>query len=186
MSDIIICDNFLSPQYFDVLKKTVLGYEFSWYMVESATGYGACSDSNTGFGFNHNIFENDVSYSSMQPLLAGFYGAIQEKTFCGKLLKSRIDMTVMNPSGVLHHPHIDISSKNNITVIFYITDSLAPTVVYKNKIEKNGDDYGELQIEQEVLPKENRILIFDGKRIHNGYSPKSEVRRVLINCNFER
>ena len=185
MSDIFVFDDFLPPQYFDVLQKAILGYEFSWYLVESATGYGVQTNLSE-FGFNHNIFDNDVSYSALQPLLAGFYGAVQEKTFCGKLLKARMDMTVMNPDGCLHQPHIDMSAKNNITVILYITDSLAPTVIYKNRIEKNGDSYGQLEVEQEVLPKENRIVVFDGQRLHTGNSPKSEVRRVLLNCNFER
>ena len=185
MSDIAVFDDFLSPQYFDVLKKTILGYEFSWYMVESATGYGKPL-SISEFGFNHNIFENDVVYSAIQPLLAGFYGAVQEKTFCGKLLKARMDMTVMNPNGYLHQPHIDMSAKNNITVIFYITDSLAPTLIYKNRIESNGDNYDQLVVDKEVLPKENRAVVFDGQRLHTGNSPIIEARRVLLNCNFER
>ena len=185
MYDPIVFENFLPTPYFDVIQKTVLNPEFSWYMVENIT------DNRTqrkieNFGFYHNVFDNNVSYSALHSILFGFYGFVQEKILCGNLLKARLDMTVLNKDGLMHEPHIDMSRANNVTVILYLTDSTSPTIIYENQIMSNGEQYSDLVVKQEVKPQENKIVVFDGTYVHTGKSPENESRRVLLNCNFER
>ena len=106
------------------------------------------------------------------------------------------------------------SHKDHINMIFYIGDSDGDTIIYKEKYslpKKNFYPFLEsepkmnfytgpqvktklvhstelvpktLTVEQQVTPKANRLVIFNGEHWHTGQSPKNHSRRVILNLNF--
>ena len=90
-----------------------------------------------------------------------------------------------------HDPHVDISPyrPNLITTIFYFTDSDAETIIFNEKQtpadgEKRVWNRSELTVKERILPKENRIIFFNGHYIHTGHSPLNTKHRILLNSNF--
>tara|TARA_R100000008_G_scaffold16408_1_gene8075 strand:+ start:1251 stop:1895 length:645 start_codon:yes stop_codon:yes gene_type:complete len=198
--DIEVVDNFLSPRYFNRIKNTVLSNKHPWYSLQAITGaYDESTDSmvsgdlqSYGFYFfvveEENVqFEHPLSY-----MLTGFLHQAQD--YCGRenIVRSRFDMvTRSSETKYQHDAHVDISPyrPNIITAIFYLTDSDAETVIFNEKQkpsdgEKSVWNSSELTVKERIMPKENRILFFDGHYIHTGYSPVNFKHRILLNSNF--
>ena len=75
-----------------------------------------------------------------------------------RILRARLDMTLYNPfclpDACAHTPHVDMDGEHH-TAVYYVNDSDGDTII--------GDE--------KVSPKANRVVIFDGKTLHNGHSP---------------
>ena len=68
-------------------------------------------------------------------------------------------------------------------------DSDAETVIFNEKQtpqdgERNKWDDSKLTVKERILPRENRIVFFNGHYIHTGNSPVNFKRRILLNTNF--
>lgn len=186
-----IIDDFLSKPYFSEIKDRIENpsYDFAWYYKPDITDYEYVEETDKNlklskFGFNHVIMMMDnITDPEYYLLLTGFYGNLLEETGCSELIRSRFDMTTFSPFKVMHAPHTDLDYPH-VTSIFYLTDSDAETVIYNEKYD--GNPYPEkLTVKKKILPKENRLLIFDGLYFHTGYSPSNYKRRVLINTNLK-
>ena len=81
-------------------------------------------------------------------------------------------MTLYNPfclpDACAHTPHVDMDGEHH-TAVYYVNDSDGDTII--------GDE--------KVSPKANRVVIFDGKTIHNGHSPCEHNNRIIINSNYD-
>ena len=190
--DIEVLDNFLPISYFNEIKEKILNQsEFPWYYQNDLTMSGNESEKLNEIGFSHLIFfNNEIFSNNLHLILSGFYGLLLDITNTKRVIKSRVDMTLFNPNKVIHRPHIDLFFPH-LTSIFYLTDSDAETVIYNKKIVdyKNYDPLSQdtikdLKIKSTILPKQNRVVIFDGSYMHTGHSPSKFKNRVLINTNL--
>ena len=93
----------------------------------------------------------------------------------------------------INDPHIDFDTPHK-TGLFYVNDADGATILYDNKYNVNskldGAQYLEkvvgdkLSISQEIDPKANRLVIFDGLTYHSSSTPTTVPRRVVLNFNF--
>ena len=72
------------------------------------------------------------------------------------------------------YPHIDFQDKNSTTVILYLCEEwncywAGETVFFKNKWVDNPSDqsFYNNEIIKSVLPRENRIVLFNGNIVHS-------------------
>jgi len=141
------------------------------------------TDSNEDQYWTRSIF--GVRYSSVY----GKYAPIQEfasenvkkcweffksKTNCG-LENSNLNSAYFNglTYGVEAHCHVDSHLDNFTTVIIYVCESWnshwgGETVFFNGEYSKNPADniFYSHDIVKSVLPKYNRIVLFDGKTVH--------------------
>ena len=196
--DVEVVDNFLSRGYFNLIQSLVTSINHPWYFDSTISSDFESRDAES-YGFSYGIIkyqnENEIfqqSSDALPHILAGFLH--QAKDYCGRdnLLSCRFDMvTRSSEKKYQHQPHIDISPyrDNLITAIFYIVDSDAETIIFNEKQtlqdgEKNKWDASGLTVKEKILPRENRIVFFNGHHIHTGSSPVNFKRRILLNTNF--
>lgn len=196
-----IFDDFLTPTYFYQLQSKVLDSNFSWKFQNNIS---KDDDPNKQYytnelwhyGFSHLvIFNEDIVSKEMLDLMLGFHSKILDYSGCEWIVRSRFDMTTFSNGKRKHVPHVDLFIPN-ITCVFYLTESDAPTVIYNERltnyeIESIGDLYSKeeidnFEIKKVVYPKENRIVMFDGSYFHTGFSPEKYKNRVLANINVAR
>ena len=206
-----VIDDFIHPSYYNAIENNVL-QNFVWKWSSSISGGNVSidnADSSRLFGFSHLIFDAGKSSSQFYEFLLPFFIQAQSETDAKDFLRARGDMTVISGDQVTYQPHIDMPNhKNHINMIFYIGDSDGDTIIYKEKYslpvlesEPKMNFYTgpqvktklvhsdelvpkTLTVEQQVTPKANRLVIFNGEHWHTGQSPKNHSRRVILNLNF--
>jgi hypothetical protein len=194
--DIEVIDNFLSPRYFNRIKKGITSNQHPWYSLETITGdyteHGSGDLQSYGFYFFIVEKENVQIQHPLSYMLTGFIHQAQDYCDRENIIRSRFDMvTRSSEKKYQHDPHVDISPyrPNLITTIFYLTDSDAETIIFNEKQtpadgEKRVWNRSELTVKERILPKENRIIFFNGHYIHTGHSPLNTKHRILLNSNF--
>ena len=84
-----------------------------------------------------------------------------------------------------HQPHID-SDHPHTVMLYYVNDSDGPTYFYKKtsyakENPQDVDNYGPPT--DEVVPKKNTAVVFEGNTYHASSNP-SEGVRIVMNFNF--
>jgi hypothetical protein len=79
-----------------------------------------------------------------------------------------------------HTPHVD-SVENHKVLLYYVSDSNAPTYFFKERFDGTVKDT--CTFDYKVLPKKGSYAIFDGDTFHASSPPSTEYRSV-INFNF--
>jgi hypothetical protein len=188
-----IVDNFLDQDLFIRVKGLLCSNEFPWFFQENISIAEDESDDLYNFGFSHVFFRNGQINSNLFQAINPILDALSKEIGCNYLLKARADLTVFCKEKHLHQIHKDLF-EDHITAILYFTDSAAETVLYKSisdhstpeelnrYINLNKDSF---EISASILPKENRLLYFDGKILHTGHSPSDRKNRILLNFNLK-
>jgi len=177
-----IIDNFLTPSYADAIEERLQSIDQPWFFSGSSSGKNIGNQSLLQYGFSFLICSKlDCGWieNSLTMLLRPFIFQVQDTVGAKEVLRCRVDMTVANGEKVLHPPHIDIEGQKNTTTIYYVSDSDGETVVYNEK-----EECKEYTVMETVMPKKNRLIIFDGEQYHTGHSPMKYKNRILINSNF--
>jgi hypothetical protein len=194
-----VIDDFLSPSYFKHLSENVFGDDnFPWYYSDDASypdrnRYSINGlEKNNSFGFNVSIFydgkfNNNCSKevtSSVYP----FALMVKDKLRASSILRIRADLTVWNPTNLMHGPHVDYEGFHYSSV-FYLNETDGNTVIFNEKVpNRKGishvDDFS-LTIKESIEPKPNRLILFDGTYIHTGHSPSKYQCRKLLNSNYK-
>ena len=81
-------------------------------------------------------------------------------------------------------PHIDIADFKHLVILYYVTDADGETVIYDNQF-KEGEvipNFEDLKEKQRVMPKQGRVVCFDGFYWHTSQQP-SQGTRCIINYN---
>ena len=179
-----VIDNFVNTAYYKEIENGVLT-NFRWSWTSAISG----GTSNL-FGFSYELFDAGKSTSRFYEFLLPMFIQAKAETTAKVLLRARGDMTVVSGEQITYEPHIDMPRhKEHINMIFYIGDSDGDTIIYKEKFFPQTP-YAEpalpktLTVEQQVTPKANRLVIFNGEHWHTGQSPKNHSRRVILNLNF--
>ena len=191
--DIEVVDNFLSPQYFNKIKNVITSHTQPWHFNNNISTNNQ-SDNMKSYGFYYDIIkEKDIlTEAAVSYMLFGLI--YQAQNYCNRdnILNCHIDMVTHSTTKKYHHePHVDFIpyKPNLISAIFYVTDSDAETTIFNKKqtvLDGNKSQWSDLKltVKKKILPKENRIVFFNGHYIHTGSSPMNYKRRILINMNY--
>jgi hypothetical protein len=185
----VVIDNFLSPKYFLTIKQFIEDSNFSWFFKKDITHPNDPNINLNSFGFDNWVVQNfESTGSQISQILTGFFGQLLDTTECSRLSKSRIDMTMFSSTKHRHTTHVDLFEPH-IASVFYITDSDAETIIYDKQCfsceqYQNNINFDELKITNTIIPKENRLLFFDGSYLHTGCSPSEYKNRIIINSDL--
>tara|TARA_Y100000289_G_C3912687_1_gene145588 strand:- start:30 stop:587 length:558 start_codon:yes stop_codon:yes gene_type:complete len=181
-----VIDDFAPKEYFDLITYACLGWNQTWYYQNNITAGVWESEGLGKHGFNCWIVQQPNTFCDNYAagLLTDLIVNMQRSLGCENVMRSRLDMTMYTPGGRLCDAHIDNPNQHTAT-IFYLNDSDGNTVIYNEKFEGDTNiDQSKLTIKQEIEPKANRLLIFDGFHFHTGHVPQKHNTRVLLNSNF--
>ena len=81
-------------------------------------------------------------------------------------------------------PHIDIADFKHLVILYYVTDADGETVIYENQFKENEKipNFKELKEKKRVMPKQGRVVCFDGFHWHTSQQP-TVGPRCIINYN---
>lgn len=188
----IILDNLLPPSFVNDIERTVCSIEFDWH-CNPAVSY----DNPT---LVNGFLNNDSNIIETRGFIHRFYFDNQKASPYCDLIRSILYFTekiipvnsierirgVLAPrdfefAGKYNVPHVDLS-KPHYTLIYYVTDSDAGTILFNEKYA-NQYDPSKKTIAHEIQAKRGRIVIFDGLQYHTGRIPVKQ-DKILININF--
>ena len=191
-----VYDNFVSPDYLEQLQNVVRSPYQAWYYQDNIVGNFWGSEDLGKHGFNCWVvqYPNTFIDSYVAGLLTNLLMEMKKVTTCENILRSRLDMTLYKDGDTKCYPHID-DNNPHIATIFYFNDSDGNTVIYNEKYDGEDGQYSskviqqkgiadKLTIQQEIEPRANRLLVFDGSYIHTGHVPSKHNSRVILNSNF--
>tara|TARA_B100000131_G_C18021201_1_gene574637 strand:+ start:352 stop:912 length:561 start_codon:yes stop_codon:yes gene_type:complete len=173
-------DNFLTPHYHQELLDFFGSDEMDWYYQGDITRGGNPEIGKQGF--SHNILDKDkmIPPNPVSSLVMPLLFQIQDYIGCENVtVRARADMTLYNPNGIVHHPHVDFETPH-MAAIYYLNETDGDTIIFNEKFPHNG----RLTQATRVSPKPNRLLIFEGLHLHTGHSPKKHPNRIIINSNY--
>jgi len=188
-NNIFVFDDIISLEKQEKLKSEMLDKQFPWYFREDVTN----SDLNNyhrrpGFGHVFYVDEKQVSnyHKNIIPIIMnscnklGLHGErriLQGRAFLQLPLnipdREKLDV-----------PHIDLSEFKHLVILYYVTDADGETVIYENQYDEKGDipRFKTLKEKQRVMPKQGRVVCFDGYYWHTAAQP-SKGTRCIINYN---
>ena len=81
-------------------------------------------------------------------------------------------------------PHIDIADFKHLVILYYVTDADGETVIYDNQFKENEKipNFEDLKEKKRVMPKQGRVVCFDGFYWHTSQQPTIGPR-CIINYN---
>ena len=81
-------------------------------------------------------------------------------------------------------PHVDLANFKHLVILYYVTDADGETVIYDNQFVENQKipNFEDLKEKQRVMPKQGRVVCFDGYYWHTSQQPSKGVR-CIINYN---
>lgn len=181
-----IFDNLLPPSLVKDLEETFSNREFPWYYTESSSGVEGQKDFNNKCvkdcpQFVHSIIEGDEDTSYVANIIKPILYFLEEKTETEILDVWRIKANCLLPDNkdntqFFNTPHIDHDITNYVSMVYYINDSDGPTRLYNKRA---GEDFTNLELVGEVLPKKGRCVIFPSCYYHASSNPTLGRRMVL-------
>jgi len=197
-----IVDNFLSPIQFKMLKAHVFSARTQWTFMKNVTNnvniesnhiqdswrpglsrsiymLEGLTESNEGMDDIH----DDTLWNLIQPLVNHDLGLVMRA-------KLGFMFGCVNEDFQIHNAHVDWNEPH-ITQLYYVTDSVAPTYLYKEKqTEPNTQEnfrvpaHEDLTIMHKCEHKANSCLFFDGSHYHASTSSLKPEIRINININY--
>jgi|TARA_B100001094_G_scaffold332524_1_gene405017 hypothetical protein len=189
-----IIDDFLDKSYFDyIANKVMCDDTFPWYYSDDSTYHSSKKFSINGDekftqGFSNLLINNDKSTCPLGDLIYPF--ALKVKSYLGarEVLRVRADMCMQNPEGATHGPHVDYPGQFHYSAILYINQTDGNTHIFNERdsgTQVDGDNINSFTIKESIEPKPNRLVVFDGRYIHSGCSPRDHKCRKLLNSNYK-
>lgn len=161
-----IIDNFLSDKDYIFLKNTIENKDFPWRYRKSTTKIPLHKDK--GF-FTYNFYEN---FKSDNTLFEHIIIPILLKLNAVSVIQVRANLILTD---LLKERYLNFHNdynENNMTAILNFTECDGGTVLKINN--KN----------EEILSKQNRIVILKGSINHATIKPTNVDQRYLLNLNY--
>ena len=186
-----VFDDIISLKQQEEIKHTMLGVHFPWFYVGDVTaGNIKSSTQSERPGFTHLFSNNKMQNSDFFPMITQIAANSCKKIeFDFKdIVKSRsfLQLSLGLKDDSIDDAHIDYPERH-LVVLYYVLDSDGDTIIYNRKY-KNGDSTGlspiSLSIKERVVPKQGRVVVFDGAYFHTSQQPKNNTR-CIINFNLE-
>lgn len=195
MNDVVIIDDAIPQGAQDFIENTMLGSNFAWMYNSQQVDYGFFDGFDGDFGadfcntpqFQHAFFADQrVTSDYFVPMVVPILSAMPFTV--DTLLRAKSNMTLQNGKAKYGAPHIDISGLDNefadevLVGLYYANDSDGNTLIF-NETESQISEKN-LTIKAEITPKKGRLVVFNGKYLHAGNTPKENPSRLVININF--
>jgi len=168
---VVVTDNFLPEYQFKSLKEVLLSTHFPWYFNPRIT------DDNDGknlkYQFFHILYDLKNGHNGRTNRLRdieSIMNLIGHKLNATKLHRIKANLRPKSFFNRVGAYHVD-GYKCSHTAIFYINTNNGYTQF------KNGP---------KVKSVENRIVCFPSNLFHRGYTCSDELRRVVINFNYDK
>lgn len=192
-------ENFIGDQYINDINSIVLGNDFPWFLLNTATP----SDEKTDIkDINGNSFinapihrhwfylngsVNSNNCNLIKPVLDQISKYLDKEIH---LNSSTMNLLLPNEKLLNRYglPHIDVNysseqykNYNTYTGLYYLNDADGDTVlyneIYENKIPES------FTLNKKVSPKADTFLLWESNRYHSSPAGSSTIRAVL-NINF--
>jgi len=194
---IYIFDDVVDSETQKKLKSWLLGGQFPnhfpWWYAKDITSAGS-TDARPAmkhFFMHHGKVTSNQDLSLINQLLSASLQRLFEQTqqkATYELFNSRTFLQF--PLNNLNGPkadsaHVDTMKFRHLSILYYVIDSDGETIIYdqlysiKNTTKPSLD---QLTIKQKVMPKQGRVVIFDGFHWHTATQPRNNIRCV-INSN---
>jgi len=190
-----IIDNFISIEFQEEIKHTLLGHSFPWYFTEDIT-FGKSLVESQNLGQPHpahaHLFcrnkKSTSNYFDMILPLAHFGSAAADFKFnnvvqCRSFLQYPLSNSFLKKN--VDKLHIDLPY-DHLVVLYYVIDSDGDTLIVdkirEGDIEEYHHNVEDYKILQRVKPKQGRAVIFDGKYYHTAEQPSKNMRCII---NFD-
>jgi hypothetical protein len=198
-NEFVVADEYLSKEDYQYLKDYLYSPRFPWFFVPNAAGTNDRTNKDS-YGFSFLLFDQwktDLEKISVdhKKVIDLFTDALKRDFDIEYVHRIRAGLQLPVPSGTSYNlgPHVDLDFVH-YTALFYFceeTGGTGTTVVYKEKKDLYlspsymfNKEHEELTVEQEIEPKENRVLIFRGDKYHAAKQPVKLNRRIAVNVNF--
>jgi hypothetical protein len=185
----MIVDGCLPQKVFDSFVNQVTDKSVPWYFTEY-TAFLDKEKKNDLFegSWAHVIIMNGENNSSLAPICRQIINLIlfslgQE---LDSLTRVRLGLITRTETRVVHDAHVDYYDEPHKTTLLYLNDSDGDTLLY-NKFHKTGQDVIKCSsddIIENVTPKANRIVSFDGWQYHSSSTPILNNYRIVMNINY--
>lgn len=185
LTEIKVIDNFINHTYHKEILNNLESPYTDWYYQKNLS-IGDDEGNPKSFGFNRWYFdENGWRPSPAVDFLKPLVFNIMDQVNSVQPIRVRADMTMQSDDNHKHQVHIDYPTPN-ITTIYYVNETDGNTIFYEERTNDTEKRYDikNLTIKDEIEPKPNRLVIFDGFQLHTGCSPKNYSNRILINSNY--
>ena len=151
-----VFDNFLSEEEYLKIKNSILNSEFSWNLTPNVSNLQENLKITSSYYFTH-LFE---SYEIFDVLL--------KKLSPSKIIRIKANLYPSTEKVERHSNHIDYDYEN-IGAIYYLNTNNGLTI---------------LEDTVEVESVRNRLLLFDGSKLHCSTTCSDDKCRVNVNMNF--
>ena len=170
----------MSKETADTIEKDLLGDYFDWYWNKSTLGLDEVDNFKTkntvdGGQFCHRLL--DTNTNTRSTLYEGFIKVFDIINYENTIrVKCNLNLNKTGYKKTSHQPiHIDVSSKENKSLIYYVNDSDGDTIFFNKKLKEI----------KRVTPKKNTAVLFDSNILHCGCNPIKSSMRGVINFIFK-
>jgi len=154
-----VVDNYLRPDYFDTLQKSIIKTDFAWYYVPIIADKELDSD---GY-FVHNFFINTIR-SQRYDLIIPLLEALPKWE---TLIRCKANLYTRQPKVTYHDYHKDLGYQHNVFMLC-INNNNGPFVLGK----------------EEIPMKENRAIFFKSQTPHRSTACSDMQIRVTLTVNY--
>ena len=199
--DIVIVDDAVPLAAFYFMKRIIERDDFNWKFISNSAfdqTYITHDDNTNQYSFSHPCDENSFIYGvCIQALLSSF--SKTSLPWPQSVYRVRIGMHTSNDQKVVNTPHVDMATPQpdgslrfdpHTTALLYLTDSDGETILYdrncivgedvRSVVDKNVSDVKQIKIQC----RENRVVFFNGSRLHSSTRQTTPARRIVINYNY--
>lgn len=183
-----IIENALPQELFNKIYDQVADVNTAWYYSETA--YPDEGDDLFNYSYCHVAYlEGEVKshtckdiWTAIKHILSNNGEELEE------LIRIRIGLIPVTETQYCHKPHVDYEYEHK-TGIIYLNECNGPTMFYKEKFDTASeigakDQHKVFTLDKKILPKENKVVLFDGLTYHNSSTPTDTHRRLAINFNY--
>lgn len=192
-----VFENFIPLSYQNKLEHTFLNPNHEWFYRANTLG---SKDNIQGYvGFYEGECYEDTDYlvnpihNGTQPI-SPYYQLIkpllyffEDKTNLKILNIVRMKVNLLTPAGYnrQHPPHVDYTSKNSYTLLYYVNDSDGDTTFYNEFY--TGGVQTQMTKNCSFTPTRGTAVIFPSAIFHAGSSPIKNVRcaiNIIVNVDL--
>lgn len=184
-----IYDNVLHPVDFKNFRNEILSPNFSWHHTPTASMH------DSHYSWAHVAYLSGGKRSSIADEAESIVYRLLKRANepISKLLRIRFGLHTVTERNVIDDPHVDDEREHKVGLL-YLTETDGQTRLYNETYDYDSDlnsyNYYKtvlketVTLKDECMPKENRLLLFDGKYYHASTSPTFGLRRVTLNFNY--
>jgi hypothetical protein len=189
MKDVIVLDQAVPTSVQDLLENIALGGQIPWlrhdratYVAGSPTIFPLTPDAVDAQQFVHEIYQENQPVSKLFSVILPVITAIPYTVKQMIRIKMNLCIYAQTDNPNAHGmPHVDFKNTTEqlISAIYYVNDSSGDTLIFDQRFGQSGP----LTVKTRVTPKKGRLVVFDGRLLHAGNTPRSNAPRININFN---